>query len=254
MESKVFNFSLRIDDDNGTLSEHQGLAIKYVGHLLIELDKALELNGKECTLSQISGNCYEMSYSTQNQNIHNNYVGLMTRVGKADLNDLPQNQRGLKRTLNSILGDNFYAIAFDTNKSEIIKFEADKKTEIKLEYYTSNIITGIITRIGSTDIDKQATIVVKEYDNDNTITIPVTLEQERNLIQSYKNGLVVLEVRYKKDLVNNKSNPHSLTSFRVKSDKKLNEEINKIIEKHGAIFNNLNYAQLYSNLDEQNDD
>lgn len=254
MEASFYNFSLRIDDDKNTLSEHQGLSIKNVGQLLIELAKALELNDKECTLSHISGNCYEMTYSTTNQSTHNKYVGLMTNIGAANIDELPIAHRGLKKILNTILVNNYYAIAFDTNKVEIAKFSANQKEEIKLEYFTTNIITGTITRIGSADLDKQATIVIKEYGTENTYNIPVTLDQERSLVQYYKKGLVILETRFKKDLINKKAIPHSLTSFKVKSDKKLNDEINSFIEKHGAIFNDLTYAQLYNNLNEFNDD
>jgi hypothetical protein len=253
MSEQVYKFSLRIDDDKQSLSEHQGLTLKQLGQLLVELDKALELNGKECSLSHISGNCYEMGYSTTNQFTHNNFVSLITNIHTKDLNELPQSQRGFKKSLYGILGSNYYAVAFDNSKTEIATIKADVIENQKLDYYTTDIITGIITQIGSRDIEKQANIVVKEYGSDNTFYIPVSLDQERELIQNYKKDLIVFEVRFKKDLVNNKTQAHSLSGFKVKSNKKLNDKVNAFIEKHGSIFNYLSYADLY-NLNEQDDD
>lgn len=253
MDSKVFNFSLRIDDDKGTLSEHQGLSLRELGNLLVELDKALELKGKECSLSHISGNCYEMGYSTKNQFTHNNFVSLITDIHTKDLAELPNNQKGFKKSLYSILGTNYYAVAFDTSKKEIARFKAEKIENQKLEYFTTDIITGIITQIGSRDLEKQANIVVKEYKTNNTFYIPVTLDQERELIKNYKKDLIAFEIRFKKDLINNKLQAHGLSSFKVKSNSKLNEAVNAFIEKHGSIFNNLSYVDLY-NLNDQKDD
>ena len=102
MKPQVFTFSLKIDDDKKTLSETNGLPIKQLGQLLLDLDKALELNGKDCTLSHISGNCYQLDYSTTNLAKHNDFVGLMQNISKYDFEDIPQQQRPIKKTLNSM--------------------------------------------------------------------------------------------------------------------------------------------------------
>jgi len=56
--------------------------------------------------------------------------------------------------------------------------------------------------------------------------------------------------------VNNKSYPVSLTSFKVKSDKKINQSIKAFLDKHGAIYGNLTYSELVSDnlLNDQDDD
>ncbi|MBC7749018.1 MAG: hypothetical protein H7Z76_10670, partial [Methylotenera sp.] len=82
MSSKVYTFSLKIDDDNHSLSETNGLSVKQLGQLLLDLDKALELNGKDCTLSNISGNCYQATYSTPNKSIYSNYIDSMDLISK----------------------------------------------------------------------------------------------------------------------------------------------------------------------------
>jgi hypothetical protein len=258
MEPQVFTFSLKIDDDKQTLSETNGLPIKQLGQLLIDLDKALELNGKDCTLSHISGNCYQLDYSTTNFAKHNDFVGLMQNVSKYEIDEIPQHQKAIKRTLNSILGLNYYALAYNYQKEEIAKITATSEDIYKAEYYTSEIISGVITLIGNKTIDRPANIVVQDLDGSSTYTIPVNNEQENALSQYYKytSGVLVFEVRFKKDLVNNKSYPVSLTSFKVKSDKKINQSIKAFLDKHGAIYGNLSYAELVSDnlLNDQDDD
>ena len=64
MSNNLYTFSLRIDDEKHSLSATNGLSVKQLGQLLLDLDKALELNGKDCTLSNISGNCYQAANSS----------------------------------------------------------------------------------------------------------------------------------------------------------------------------------------------
>lgn len=258
MKPQVFTFSLKIDDDKQTLSETNGLPIKQLGQLLIDLDKALELNGKDCTLSHISGNCYQLDYSTTNFAKHNDFVGLMQNVSKFEIDEIPQHQKAIKRTLNSILGLNYYAFAYNYQKEEIAKITANEQDVKKVEYYTSEIISGVIIQIGNRTLEKPANIVVRDTEDDLTYSIPINNEQENALKQYYKYtaGLIVFEVRFKKDLVNNKSYPVSLTSFKIKSDKKLNQSIKAFLDKHGAIYGNLSYSELVSDnlLNDQDDD
>lgn len=258
MSSKVYTFSLKIDDDNHSLSETNGLSVKQLGQLLLDLDKALELNGKDCTLSNISGNCYQVGYATTNITIYNNYIHSMDFISKNNYNELPVNLRPIKKTLNSILGNNRYAIAYDMNFKEVAKITSTEIINSSFEYYTNKIINGLIIQIGNRNIDKNANIVVREIDTELLHTIPVTSEQENSLKAYYKytDGLLSFDIKIKKDLSNNKSTPISLTSYKLKSNQKINKSINDFLEKHGPIFNNLSYAELISDdyLNEEDND
>ncbi|WP_396163664.1 hypothetical protein, partial [Flavobacterium sp.] len=162
MSNKVYNFSLKIDDENNSLSETNGLSVKQLGQLLLDLDRALELNGKDCTLSNISGNCYQVGYSTPNEFIYNNYIQSMDIISRSKYDDLPPNLKPIKKTLNNILGNNRYAIAYDMNFKEVAKITSTEIINNRLEYYTNKIIKGLIIQIGNKNIDKNANIVVRE--------------------------------------------------------------------------------------------
>jgi hypothetical protein len=258
MSNKVYNFSLKIDDENNSLSETNGLSVKQLGQLLLDLDRALELNGKDCTLSNISGNCYQVGYSTPNEFIYNNYIQSMDIISRSKYDDLPANLKPIKKTLNNILGNNRYAIAYDMNFKEVAKITSTEIINNRLEYYTNKIIKGLIIQIGNKNIDKNANIVVREIDTELLHTIPVTSDQENALKGYYKytDGLLSFDIKIKKDLSNNKSIPISLTSYKLKSNKKINKSITDFLEKHGSIFNNLSYAELISDdyLNEEDND
>lgn len=258
MSNDLYTFSLRIDDEKHSLSETNGLSVKQLGQLLLDLDKALELNGKDCTLSNISGNCYQATYSTPNELIYSNYIDYMGLISKNNYDELPINLRPLKKTLNNLLGDNRYALALDMNFKEVAKITSTEIINSKLEYITNKIVNGLIIQIGNKNIEKKANIVVREIDTELLHTIPVTSEQENALKGYYKytDGILSFNIKIKKDLSNSKSTPLSLTSYKLKSTQKINQSIKDFLEKHGPIFNNLSYAELISDdyLNEDDND
>ncbi len=191
---QYFDFTLRFDDENHSLTSKNGLPVEKLAELLLSLAKAVNSDDKNpLTLSEIRGNCYALQVSTPVLTIYETLKVVHTKISNNDFSGLNSEQKKYASKLKVILGNrltlNVYNPQrdFEVQVSEII---LPKQPDF---YYEIGSIYGIITSIGGNAVNGKTVVHVNKISYD----IEVTSKQESELIQHYKKTALRFLVRKK---------------------------------------------------------
>lgn len=209
---EFYDFTLRFDNEDHSLTAKNGLPIDKLAELLLSLSKSVNTDEKNpLILSEIRGNCYAIQVTTPVYTVHENLKVVHRKISENDFSGLNNDQKKYASKLKSILGNKLTLSAYDNNKS----FEVEL-SEIVLPaqpeyYYEIGTIYGIITSIGGSAVDGKAVIHVSKVAYD----IEISNEQEIKLLNHYKKDKIRFLIRKKlttekKDIVSAK-----LESFEV---------------------------------------
>jgi hypothetical protein len=213
-----YTFTIRFDDEPHSLSANNGLSIDMLGELLVYLSKAVGLKKEDrLTLSEIKGNCYALSLTTDNEPLYNSMEIVHKRISENDFSGFNSDQRKYATKLHSIVREKGYRINVYNPAKEfnyrIVNVSLDERIE---SYYEIDDIYGIIASIGSSSLDTQPSIKLSKEGYD----IHVTNEQERKLIKHFKKDRLLLTIKKKINFETNKVESASLINFEVtESDK-----------------------------------
>lgn len=228
----MFTFSFKIDNDNDTLTEYNGMSIKDLSKLLNNLSKALPDNGKDCTLYEISGNCYNPKVACENRITHDVYVSLIQNIAN-DI-ELPRNQIPFRKSVQAILKKGHFCEAYDTN-DKLIATISNSTNSKKGFKYSTEIIYGIISEIGGKSLERTHIVIFCNEDA-SIYTIPITKEQDIALKDFYKDGIIKFEVLFRYSPIDKRKTPSQLLSFKPKSNKTFFQLANEFTQVHGDII------------------
>jgi hypothetical protein len=230
----MYKFSLKIDDPFGSLSEKNGISIYRLAQILRNLNTALRLEKDSgCTLSAIQGNCYQVDVASTERIPHDEFVQLMTKAERRE--KVPPYQKRLIDNINYYVRRGYFIEAYDTDNDRVAVVTKDRKP-VKGNYFITDLVTGEITRIGNRQFDYPSSIVISLDEHDPPITVPITEDQDRELREYYKSGILQFEIRFKIDKYTKKRVPVELITFKAKSTKTFLELIDSFNSEHLDIF------------------
>lgn len=158
-------FSIKIDDDNHTLSKENGVSFEKIAILLKDLYEAIETKlGIKCTLGEIRGNCYALDFFTEDEKLHDNFVVVHKNVEQHLDTDLREKEQKYAKTLNVILGDKFYLKAYDKTGGEIAKIRKLNIPQEVEHYFITQTLYGIFSEHGGKSLKTKPHIFISEID------------------------------------------------------------------------------------------
>jgi hypothetical protein len=225
-------FTIRFDDDVHSLSASNGLSIDMLGELLISLGKAIGLKREDrLTLSEIKGNCYALSLTTDNEPLYCSMETVHRKISENEYSGFNSDQKRYAAKLGSIIKGRGYRIkAYDSEgkfECKIVSISPEAKVE---SYYEIDSVYGIIASIGSSSLDTQPSIKLSREGYE----IHITGEQELKLIKHFKKDRLFLTVRKRINIETDKTESASLIDFEVaKSDgKTFSGNANRLMEQY----------------------
>lgn len=233
---KNFDFILRFDDPNHTLTAKNGLSIKELAELLSSLYDAVNVSNRDTlVLSEIRGNCYALNLTTNNELIYENLKVVHRKISNNDYDGLNKKQIHYAEKVKTILKENLNLQAYDDLQT--FKFEVSEINivqDLPLFYYEINSEYGVVTSIGGRSVDGVSNIRIegKNYD------IKVSSEQEKEILPHFKKNRLRLVLNKKTSTDDKEVKGARLESFEVIENatfynkiEDVNEELsNKIFE------------------------
>lgn len=217
------NFSLRIDDEEHSLSATKGISIQYISDLLKDLYKAIDMNeGANCTLSSIRGNCYALDFTTDTESHYERFKIIHKNIEILPPIHLAEEERKYYDTLKRVLKDKYALRAYDNERKEIASIKNIGK-EIEIDYYYSTkTVYGVVSELGGkqlTQSKKHIRIHGVNYQ------ISISKDMDMQLKEYYGSAKLRIKVLQKRLTKSNKIVSAELQSFDKISDKKISENL-----------------------------
>ena len=221
---KTFDFTLRFDDDNHSLTAKNGLSVKQLSELLSNLYDALNVsNSDNLVLSEIRGNCYALNLTTNNELIHENLKVVHRKISTNNFQGFNKKQLKYVSIVKNILGDNLNLQAYDESKDFKVEVNDISVPTIPDFIYEISAVYGIITSIGGRSIDGASYVRI----NGQNYDIKVTPKQEKKLIPFFKKNKMRMVLNKKISTYNNEIKSAELESFETTNSGTLLENISK---------------------------
>lgn len=180
---KTFDFILRFDDKNHTLTAKNGISVKDLSDLLSSLYDAINVSDSDkLVLSEVRGNCYAINLTTNNELLHENLKVVHKKISVNDYQGLNNKQIKYASKVRSILKDDLFMQAYDENKNFKVSVDKVDIPKVPKFYHEITSVYGIITSIGGRSIDGASYIRI----NGHNYEIKVTVKQERKLLPFFK--------------------------------------------------------------------
>jgi hypothetical protein len=237
-------FVIRFDDDGHSLSATNGLPIDSLGELLVSLGKAVGLKKEDrLTLSEIRGNCYALSLTTDNESLYRNMDIIHKRISDNEYSGLSADQRKYATKLHAIMGKRYRVNTYSPNEDFNYKITGIQPVGTVDSYYEIDEVYGVIAAIGGASMDSSPSIKLSKEGYE----ISVSGEQEKKLIGHYKKERLLLTVRKKMNAETNKIESVELLDFEVaKSGDRMVDKVEQLMSKYAqrGLFLKVNDSSL----------
>jgi hypothetical protein len=210
-----YTLTIRFDNEDHSLSSVNGLPISTLGELLVLLGKAVGLKeGDNLTLSGIKGNCYALDFYTDSESIRRKTERIHRQIAENDCAGFNPDQRKYVSGLMKIIGGKYRVNVYDELKSFNYRIATTEETQDVDFYFEVEDVYGVITFIGSSNMDSAPSIKLSGEGYD----IHVNSEQERRLIRHFKKDRLLLTIRKKVNFQTEKTESATLIDFEVAGD------------------------------------
>lgn len=226
----MYKFSLKIDDEEHSLTSENGLSFKDLSALLNDLYNVIDPDsGVICTLSQIRGNCYALDFSTEEAQFESNFVRVHKNLEQIPIQDLEKGEAKYAKTIKKILGDKFYMNAYDGNNNKVAQIKSLGVDKEFSTYYTYETVYGVLSELGSKKLDSSSKHIFIDGYNEK-IFVPRDLDIK--LKEHYGTRRLRVELRQKRSFVDGHVIRAELKSFSVTGDRDLVSNLNQEKEQH----------------------
>lgn len=207
----MIKFSIKIDDENHSLTKEDGIPINKIGELLQTLYGAIDTGtGQKCTLGQIRGNCYALDFYTEDIGLHNNFIAVHKNIEQVEVDDLPPEQKKYAGTLKSILGGRFYLKAYDAEGKEIAAINEIGKKQLTSYYYSTDTVYGVLSELGSASLNNTRKHI---FVDGISYRIYISKDQDLELKPFYGTHKLRIELRQKRSAIDGHIVNSELLSF-----------------------------------------
>jgi hypothetical protein len=224
--AKTYQFYLKFDDDNKSLSRLRGLTLKELHVLLKALDDVTNLGDNSfISISNIEEGSYMPVIVTDSEVRYNKLVKVHQDLEIMSFDELPKEELKYAEILiRNLLGDNRFLESFDNDQKLISKVTS---REIGKEIDSYNVITtisGIISEIGAKTLHGKTHVEV----HDLGYRIFTTSEQDIALKKFYRDGRVTFKIKQKITSKKKKVASASLLDFKPANKGSLIENLNTL--------------------------
>lgn len=235
---KRFELILHFDNEEQTLSETNGLGIAQLGQLLLGMNKALKLNDEEqMILSDIKSNCYAPVFTTPNENVYNRSTILHEQIAQGDPTLLTKKERQYSNVLYGILETGMTLEVYNPDKTFKTKITPIDRTEKFNHFYETDAIRGILTKIGSRNLNTKIKIKIDSLSEE----VEISKSQEKVLKEHFKKDLLEFYITKKINSYSARLENITLDDFEVLSSTgSFYTQINSIRERHGSYVSTKN--------------
>lgn len=227
-----FELTFRFDDQDNSLTRFEGLSIEDLMRFLKALDGAISSNN-HLVLSEIKGNCYAPVISTPVKTEFEEIKSLHSEIERGNYNSLNKGGKSYFRYISNLLDKGITFSIYDQGKDFYKNIET---LPIRKNYpylYNTNQITGVLTQIGSRNLQSKNIIFVDSY----PIEIKISHTQEEQLKDYFKAQKVVFNITEKVNKETGKLEQAELDDFAIlKAEKSIYETIDAVREHHGDYF------------------
>ena len=217
---EYYDFTLRFDDEDYSLTQRNGLPVDKLADLLLSLSKAVGADEKNpLILSEVRGNCYAVQVSTPVLTVHETMKVVHSKISQNDFTGLNTDQRKYAGKLKTVLGGKLSLTAYDKEKLFEVEVSEIKMPKQVDYYYEVGSIYGQITAIGGASLEGKAVIHVSKVSYD----IEVNGRQESELVKYYKQNKIRFLVRKKVSAEKNEIVSATLEAYEIISDRSFYE-------------------------------
>lgn len=210
---KTYTFTLKIDDDEKSLSPKDGLPFQKLGELLVSLFKAITPHtSSKCTVQEIVDGSYGVAFATEDEIYHSNFKIVHKNINDYPIDELNDAQREYANSLKKILGGKLSVRAEDNEGNEIAAIkDLERNTNVE-SYFSTETLYGILSQIGSTTVNAEKKYI---YLDGVPYRIAVTREQDAELKSYYSSHKLRVKVRHKRSALDGHIVSAEMISFVV---------------------------------------
>lgn len=229
--------TFQFDNIEQTLTRFNGLSINQLGKFLNGLSKTLSSDENSVVLSEIKGNCYAPILTTTSPTQFEKIKTLHSVIAEGRFSSLTKQEKQYARILSDLVSDGLILNVYDRQKSFFKTIEKFSPEMSYPYYFETNSVIGVITRIGSRNIETKNTIIISSY----PLEIEINAQQESILKNLYKADVIEFYMTEKINKDTNKAESSVLDHFHViKDNQGFYKEMLMLRENHGSYFSNSN--------------
>lgn len=151
---ETYDFILRFNNDNYSLSAENALEIGVLANLLETLAAAVNAEGKDkIVLSEIGGNSCVLGLTTTSRIVYEQLKIVHSKIAKNDYKGLNDKQIKYAETIKGILSNNLHLQAYDREKKFDVQVEHVEIPQVPSTFNEIGAIYGVVTSQGGTIID-----------------------------------------------------------------------------------------------------
>lgn len=228
------DITFRFNDENNTFTNKHGLSIEVVAEFLKSIYNVTKgISDENIVLSEIRGNCYAMVMSMQNPAQNEYLQNLYSRFSSGNVETLKSKEREHYNVISSLIEKKIILNIYTADKKYYKTIDKLKKIELFPHYFETDVVKGIITKIGSRNIDTRNSILISSYSGE----IEITDLQDHDLKIYYKKELLEFYITKKINTETGKVDKTILDDFVVLEDVRDFASTSILIkEKHGKYF------------------
>ncbi len=192
----MFTFSLKIDDEEKSLTVQNGIPFERIAELLEKLFQAIDPHtDTKCTLSSIQGNSYCLKFNTDDQKYHDNFEVVHRNIEQVQMDELEPSQKEYAKCLKKVLGTRYYLTAYDNAEKPIASIkEVGIKTVIDY-YFSTETVYGILSELGGISVNANKKHI---YVDGVSYRIYISGTQDLELKPYYGTHKLMVKVRHKR--------------------------------------------------------
>lgn len=220
----MIKFSLKIDDQEHSLTKENGISIGRIGALLEALFNVIETGtGSNITLGQIRGNCYALDFYTEDEGYLSNFITTHKNIERIQVDELSPDQKKYASTLRLILGNKFFLKAYDNLGAEIALIKDIGKIESNRHYFSTDTIYGILSELGSSSLSNTKKHIFIDGTN---YRIYISKDQDLQLKPFYGTEKLRVKIRQKRSADGGRILSSELISFTIVGKRSLIDNLN----------------------------
>ena len=128
-------FSIRVDDKAHSLTKENGPSIGDIGNMLSSLEKVIERDGSKIVLSEVSGNCYRLDFTTDDPHVAENFRIVNKRIMDPSQTYFTPNEKDYIGSLNRFLKAGLYVDVIDESADKPLRIKEIPKREFAKHYF-----------------------------------------------------------------------------------------------------------------------
>ena len=226
-----YKLILKFDDSLHTLNKEKGISILKLSDILKDLYHALDLDSDvNFTLTEIKSSSYATLFLCQSTILKDKFIKLHENISQDS--KLPTKERKYAESLSNILNSGISVTAEIENENWSLELNEIVKETAPDYYYETEEIVGVVTKIGSDDLESKSIIRIDKYH----FNISISKKQEEELKKIFKENKISALVKIKKLIETSKILDSSLLDFTIIENKTFKELVEDLNNLNGDLF------------------